>query len=67
MEQDRHLFWLWLADRLGAENRDFAFLISAYDPFDLFHMDDVELERIDGISEKTVAALSDKSLARLSE
>ena len=64
MEQDRHLFWLWLADCLGAENRDFAKLINDYEPFELFHMDDVELERIDGISERTVAALSDKSLEK---
>ena len=67
MEQDRNLFWIWLADRLGAENRFFSQLIHTFDPFELFHADESELERIEGISPKTVAALSDKSLARAGE
>ena len=64
MKQDKNLFWLWLADRLGAENRDFSRLICAYSPYDLFRADSEELEHISGISEKTVVALSDKSLER---
>jgi DNA processing protein len=64
VKQEKHLFWVWLADRLGAENHDFAWLINSYDPFDLFHMDEDELERIDCVSQRTINALSNKDLGR---
>ena len=67
MDRERYLFWLWLADQLGAESRDFSQLIFQYQPFDLFRADDDELERIEGISPKTVAALSKKDLSRATE
>lgn len=65
MKQNDLLFWIWLAERLGAANRDFRKLITLYEnPYDIFHMEDVELERVEGISKRTVTALSDKSLER---
>lgn len=66
MEQEHNLFWIWLAECLGAENHDFARLIATYDPYELFHADESELERIDGITKRTVARLSNKSLMRAS-
>lgn len=68
MKQKETLFWLWLAEALGAANRDFRKLISLYDsPYEIFHLDDDEIERIDGISERTYRALCDKSLQRATE
>ena len=57
------LFWIWLAEQLGAANRDFPKLIALYDnPYEIFHAEASELERIDGLSRRTVQVLSDKSL-----
>ena len=68
MKQKDTLFWIWLAEALGASSRDFRSLITLYEnPYDIFHMEDVELERIEGITQRTVKALSDKSLARANE
>ena len=68
MEQRDRLFWIWLSERLGAASRDFRRLITLYEnPYDIFHLEDVELERIEGISERTVQALSDKSLHEANE
>ena len=47
MKQKETLFWIWLAEALGAANRDFRKLISLYDsPYEIFHLDDDEIERI---------------------
>lgn len=67
MDQGSCLFWIWLSERLGAANRDFRKLIALYDPFELFHAEDSELEHVEGISQKTVDALSDKNLQRATE
>ena len=68
MKQRDNLFWIWLAECLGAANRNFCTLMRYYEnPYELFHAEDVELERIDGISERTVTALSNKNLERATE
>ena len=57
------LFWIWLAERLGAASREFPKLISLYEnPHEIFLAETSELERIEGLSRCTVEALSDKSL-----
>ena len=39
------LFWIWLAERLGAANRDFKTLIGLYGtPYDIFHAEESEIE-----------------------
>ena len=59
------LFWIWLAEQLGAANRDFPKLISLYEnPYEIFHAEPSELERIRGLSRRTVEMLSDKSLEK---
>ncbi|MBR3894912.1 MAG: DNA-processing protein DprA [Clostridia bacterium] len=63
MGQKGMLFWVWLAERLGAANRDFPKLIAMYgNPYELFHAEEGELERIEGIHSRTAELLSNKSL-----
>lgn len=61
------LFWLWLADLLGAANRDFSKLIELYEnPYELFHAEESEIERIPGISPSTRERLAHKDLQKAS-
>ena len=62
------LFWIWLAEALGAGNRDFGRLIALYEtPYEIFLAEEAEIERIPEISPRTVRALADKSLQRATE
>ena len=66
--QSEILFWIWLAERLGAQNRDFRNLISLYEsPYDLFHADSTELDRIEGLTERTKTVLANKDLRSASK
>ncbi len=57
------IFWVWLAERLGARSSEFRDLIIHYETaYELFHMEEEELERIHGLSERTKAALGNKDL-----
>jgi len=68
MRQNDVLFWIWLADALGAANSDFRKILELYEsPYEVFTAEAEELERRAGLREKTVAVLSDKSLKRASE
>ncbi len=68
MRQNDVLFWIWLAEALGAANSDFRKIIELYEsPYEVFCAEAEELERRAGLREKTVASLSDKSLGRASE
>ena len=68
MRQNDVLFWIWLAEALGAANSDFRKIIELYEsPYEVFVAEAEELERRAGLREKTVADLSDKSLKRASE
>lgn len=66
--QSEILFWIWLSERLGAQNRDFRQLISLYEsPYDLFHADSTELDRIEELTERTKTVLADKDLRKASK
>ena len=68
MEQRDKLFWIWLAEALGAGSRVFRRLIELYDsPYELFHADETEMERIPELSARAQKALSDKNLQRAAE
>lgn len=59
------LFWIWLAEQLGAASRDFSRLIALYEnPYDIFCAETADLERIEGLSRRTVKMLSDKRLEK---
>ena len=61
------IFWVWLAERLGLKSRDFRWLIMHYDSaYELFHLEDSELDRLEEITERTRERLSDKDLSRAS-
>lgn len=64
MLQKDALFWIWLADALGAKSRDFKQLISLYEnPYDLFHADESEIESLSGITPRTKEALFKRDLS----
>lgn len=68
MRQNDVLFWIWLAEALGAANSDFRKILELYEsPYEVFVAEAEELELRAGLREKTVADLSDKSLKRASE
>lgn len=61
------LFWIWLAEALGADSPDLRRLMDLYDtPYDLFHAESAELEHIERLSARSVQSLSCKSLKRAS-
>ena len=65
--QNDVLFWVWLSERLGAGSRDFRWLIMHYETaYELFHMDQDELDRIEDITDRTKEKLADKNLSRAS-
>ena len=67
MQKDM-LFWIWLSEALGAASRDFRALISMYEnPYEIFHIEDEELECITGISERTRKVLANKDLQRATQ
>ena len=67
MRQNETLFWIWLAEALGAANSDFRRLIETYEtPYEVFEAEGAKLECLH-LKEKTVASLSDKGLQRASE
>ncbi|MBR2019569.1 MAG: DNA-processing protein DprA [Clostridia bacterium] len=66
--RENALFWIWLSEALGAANRDFKTLIDLYEgPYELFHVEEEELDRVQNISERTRSALANKSLQRATE
>ena len=68
MRSEDKLFWIWLAEALGAGNRDFKRLIHLYKtPYEIFNAEESELERVPEIAEKTVERLCDKSLSRAAD
>ena len=66
MQKDA-LFWIWLAEALGPKSRDFRRLIELYEtPYDLFHADELEIERIPGLTARTYEVLAQKDLSAAS-
>ena len=65
MRQRDKLFWIWLAEALGAGSRVFRSLIDLYDsPYELFLLEESEIERIPSLTDRAARALSEKSLDR---
>lgn len=63
MNNESSLYWLWLAEHCGIASREFGRLITHFqDPFELYQMNEDELEHLDGISAHLKLRLGDKAL-----
>lgn len=63
MTDGKILYWIWLSERCGAASREFGKLVAVHDdPFELYRMDEEEIEHIDGIGRFLKERLCDKSL-----
>ena len=68
MFSKEELYWVWLAEQLGADSPDFRKLYRAYqDPYEIFRMDENELENALEIGAQARQRLADKDLKRASE
>ena len=63
MRDDKILYWIWLSEKCGVASREFGKLVTAHDdPFELYRMDEEEIEHLDGIGRALKERLCDKSL-----
>ena len=68
MFSKEEIYWVWLAEQLGADSPDFRKLYRAYqDPYEIFRMDENELEKIPEIGAQARRRLANKDLKRASE
>ena len=57
------LYWIWLARACGVASKSFVSLIERFgDPFEVYSLDEGEVEHIEGIGEQLKAALCNKKL-----
>lgn len=67
VKQSDLLFWIWMAEALGAPNRETRLLLELYEtPYNVFCAESAELERLKELPKRTVEALSDKNLTNAS-
>ena len=63
MFNDQTLYWVWLARACGVASKSFVRIIERFvEPYDVYSLDENEIEHIEGIGERLKAKLSDKSL-----
>ncbi|MBO5882800.1 MAG: DNA-processing protein DprA [Clostridia bacterium] len=63
MKDESVLYWVWLAEKCGVASRHFRHLVDKYDdPFDIYRLEEDEIDHIEGIDTKLKNALGDKSL-----
>ncbi len=63
MKDENILYWIWLAEASGAASKSFGRLVTRYDdPFDLYRMEEEEIEHLEGVDRLLKARLCDKSL-----
>ena len=63
MKDENILYWIWLSERCGVASREFGRLIEKYEnPFDLYRLEEEELEHLEGISLALKSRLGDKAL-----
>ena len=63
MRDDSVLYWIWLSERCGVASKEFGRLAEKYDdPFDLYRLEEEEIEHLEGISEGIKTKLCDKAL-----
>ena len=63
MNDANSLYWIWLANHCGIASKEFGRLITRHpDPFELYRMNEDELEHLEGISAYLKQRFSDKKL-----
>lgn len=63
MKDESTLYWIWLSERCGIASKAFGRLVTRYDdPFELYRMDEDEIEHLEKIDSGLKSRLSDKSL-----
>ncbi len=63
MLNEQTLYWIWLARACGVASKSFVRIIERFlEPFDVYSLDENEIEHIEGIGERLKAKLCDKSL-----
>lgn len=63
MQEENYLYWLWLSEKCGVASREFGKLISQFsEPFDIYRMEEDEIEHLEGIGSALKGRLCDKSL-----
>jgi DNA processing protein len=63
MTYDKVLYWIWLSEKCGIASREFGRLVASHDdPFEIYRMDEAEIEHLEGIGRSLKERLCDKSL-----
>ncbi|MBE6662726.1 MAG: DNA-protecting protein DprA [Ruminococcaceae bacterium] len=63
MKDENLLYWIWLSVACGAASKSFGRLVTRYDdPFDIYRLEEEEIEHLDGIDRLLKDRLCDKSL-----
>ena len=63
MKDENTLYWLWLAEKCGIASKQFGRLIEKYDdPFDIYRLNEDEIEQLEGINGALKAKLCEKDL-----
>ncbi len=64
MSENNRLYWVWLAEKFGVASQYFpTFLDKFSDPYDVYRMEDDEINCIEGISQRLKDALCDKDIS----
>lgn len=62
----KSLYWVWLAEACGPASKAVSHLLACYeDPFDLYRLEEEELEQLEHVSDSLKHKLADKSLDRI--
>ena len=65
---EQHLFWVWLAEKLGPKNGDARDLILKYGgAYELFLMSEDEIDRLENVTSRTRRKLAEKDLEHAHE
>lgn len=63
MKDENSLYWIWLAEKCGSACKEFGRLAERYEnPYDLYRLEEEEIEQLEGVSRGLKSKLCEKSL-----
>ena len=63
MKDENSLYWIWLSEKCGVACKEFGRLAERYEnPYDLYRLEEEEIEQLEGISRSLKTRLTEKSL-----